>query len=65
MTEIKRIEKGIARNGRAAYKKARENGNAFIMVGNAIFRVSADGSREKVNELSSTRVKAKVKKFSI
>jgi hypothetical protein len=65
MTDIKRIQEGLAREGRAAYKKAKEHNYAFIAVGNSIYRVSADGSREKISTLSSTRVKAKCKKFAI
>lgn len=65
MTEVKRIQKGLARNGRSAYKKAKANSYAFIAVGNSIYRMSADGSREKVGDLTSTRVKAKRKKFAI
>ena len=65
MTEIKRIQKSLAREGRSAYNNAKKNSNAFITVGNSIYRMSADGSREKVSDLSSTRVKAKCKKFVI
>lgn len=65
MTEIKKIKKGLAREGRAAYNKAKENSYAFIAVGNSIYRMSADGTRKKVSNLSSIRVKAKCKKFAI
>lgn len=65
MTEIKKIQKGLAREGRSAYNKAKKNSHAFITVGNCIYRMSADGSREKVSDLPSTRVKAKCKKFVI
>jgi len=65
MTEIKRIQKGLAREGRSAYNNAKKNSNAFIAMGNSIYRMSADGSREKVSNLPSTRVKAKCKKFVI
>lgn len=55
----------MARNGRVAYKEAKTNDNAFIIVGNSIYRMSADGSRDKVEVLSTTRVKTKQKKFVI
>lgn len=65
MTEVKRIQKRLARNGRDAYKMAKSSDNAFIVVGNSIYRMSADGSRDKVEVLSTTRVKTKQKKFVI
>ena len=65
MTEIKKIQKGLAREGRTAYKKAKENSFAFIAVGNSIYRMASDGTREKISDLSSIRVKAKRKKFVI
>ena len=65
MTEIKRIQKGLAREGRTAYNRAKEDSYAFIAVGNSIYRMSIDGSREKVSDLASTRVKAKCKKFAL
>ena len=49
MTEVKRIQKGLAREGRSAYNNAKKNSNAFIAMGNSIYRMSADGSREKVS----------------
>jgi len=65
MTEVKRIKRGLAREGRSAYNRAKENNYAFIAVGNSIYRMSSDGSKEKISDISSTRVKAKCKKFSI
>lgn len=65
MTEVKRIQKGIAREGRTAYNNAKKNSNAFITLGNSIYRMSADGSREKVSSITSTRVKVKCKKFAL
>lgn len=65
MTEVKRIKQGLAREGRSAYNKAKKNSYAFIAVGNSIYRILADGTREKINELESTRVKAKCKEFEI
>ncbi len=63
MTEINKIRRGLSRNGREAYKHAKENGNAFIIMGNSIYQILADGSRKKLHELSTTRVKAKQKSF--
>lgn len=65
MTEVKRIQKRLARNGRVAYKAAKSTDNAFIVMGNSIYRMSADGTKEKVEVLASTRVKTKQKKFVI
>lgn len=65
MTEVKRIKRGLAREGRSAYNRAKENSYAFIAVGNSICRMLADGTKEKISDISSTRVKAKCKKFSI
>ena len=65
MTEVKRIQKRLARNGRVAYKAAKSTDNAFIVMGNSIYRMSADGTKEKVEVLTSTRVKTKQKKFVI
>ncbi|MBE6270564.1 MAG: hypothetical protein E7101_06385 [Prevotella ruminicola] len=65
MTEVKRIQKALSREGRTAYNRAKENSSAFIAVGNSIYRMSADGTKEKISDISSTRVKAKCKNFSI
>ena len=65
MTEIKKIKKSLAREGRSAYKQAKIKDNAYIVVGNSIYRVLADGSRKKVKELSKTRVKAHPKQYVI
>lgn len=65
MTEVKRIQKALSREGRTAYNRAKENSYAFIAVGNSIYRMLADGTKEKISDISSTRVKAKCKNFSI
>lgn len=65
MTEIERIYKNLARDGRIAYNKAKSQDNAFIVIGNSIYRMSSDGDRHKVRDLSTTRVKVKQKKFVI
>lgn len=60
MPEKEIIYKRLARDGRTAYKKAKSQDNAFITIGNSI-RISADGAKCKVGDLSITRVKAKQK----
>ncbi|MBR4114711.1 MAG: hypothetical protein IKK40_01680 [Bacteroidales bacterium] len=65
MTEMQKIKKSLAREGRSAYKQAKIKDNAYIVVGNNIYRVLADGSRKKVKELSKTRVKAHQKQYVI
>ena len=65
MTEIKKIQRGLAQDGRQAYQEAKSNNNAFILIGNSIYRIGADGSREMVKTLPSTKVKAKKKKYTI
>lgn len=65
MSETKRINKRLAQEGRIAYKNAKSQDNAFIVIGNSIYRMSADGTRRKIDDLSTTRVKARQKKFVI
>ena len=65
MTEKKRIKLKLESDGRNAYNKAKSGDNAFILMGNSIYRMSADGSKEKIVVLTSTKVKAKQKKFTI
>lgn len=65
MIEKKKIRKGLALKGRNAYLDAKKNGYAFIAIGNSIYKMSADGTKEKVEELMSTRVKTKQKRFSL
>lgn len=65
MTEKKRIQSKLVKKGRIAYNVAKSENKAFIVMGNSIYRMLADGSKEKVEELSSTRVKVRQKKFVI
>lgn len=65
MTETERINKRLARDGRVAYKKAKSKDKAFIVIGNSIYRMSADGAKYKVEDLSTTRVRVKQKTFEI
>lgn len=48
MTEIKKIQKGLAREGRTAYKKAKENSSAFIAVGNSIYRFGVKKNKGRI-----------------
>jgi|GEM_PF-1864359 len=64
MTEQKRILQGLSKEGKNAYNKAKQNNNAYILIGNSIYRILADGTREKVETLSeSARVRVKQRKF--
>lgn len=65
MTETNRINKRLAKDGRAAYNKAKSKDKAFIAIGNSIYRVSSDGAKHKVGDLPTTRVKVKQKSFVI
>ena len=65
MTEQKKIQRGLAQKGRQAYQEAKSSSNAFILIGNSIYRVSSDGSKEVVQSLPTTRVKAKQKKYTL
>lgn len=57
MTETDRINKRLAQDGRVAYKEAKNIDKAFIVIGNGIYRMLADGTKSKVADLSTTRVK--------
>ena len=59
MTEANRLRKAIARDNRSAYRAAKAAGSAYIINGNTIYRVYADGSRTAIAKTSSVMVKAK------
>lgn len=65
MTETKRINKRLAQDGRKAYKNAKSQNNAFIVIGNSIYRMLADGTRCKVEDLPTTRVRTRQRRFMI
>lgn len=65
MTEIQKIQRALAEDGRQAYQEAKSNNNAFILIGNSIYRINADGSREKIETLPQTKVRVKRKKYAI
>ena len=52
MTEYKKIQKELARKGRTAYNRAKSDDNAYIVIGNAIYRMFSDGRRELVQARS-------------
>lgn len=65
MTEVGRINKRLAKDGRIAYNEAKSKDQAFIVIGNSIYCMSADGGKSKVADLPTTRVKAKLKRIEI
>jgi len=66
MTEKNKIQKGLSVDGRKAYDKAKRENNAYIVIGNSIYLVKADGSREKIEALpNQTRVKVTERKFTL
>jgi len=65
MTELKKIQAELTKHGRKAYQKAKNENNAYIVIGNSIYRVQADGNREKMETISQTRVKTRQKKFTL
>lgn len=65
MTEIQKIQRALAEDGRQAYQEAKSNNNAYILIGNSIYRINADGSREKIKTLPQTKVRVKKKQYTI
>lgn len=63
MTELKKIQAVLARKGRVAYNRAKSDNNAYIVIGNAIYRIYSDGRRELVQSIPSIKVKAVAKKI--
>ena len=63
MTELKKIQAELARKGRIAYNRAKSDNNAYIVIGNAIYRMYSDGRRELVRSIPSIKVKAVAKKI--
>lgn len=63
MTELKKIQAELARKGRVAYNRAKSDNNAYIVIGNAIYRMYSDGRRELVQSIPSIKVKAVAKKI--
>jgi hypothetical protein len=63
MTEYKKIQKELARKGRTAYNRAKSDDNAYIVIGNAIYRMFSDGRRELVQAIPSIKAKVSTKKI--
>lgn len=63
MTEVKIIQTALARKGRTAYNRAKSDNNAYVVRGNAIYRIYSDGSKELVQTIPSIKAKALVKKI--
>ena len=59
MTEVMKIKQVLAKDGSKAYENGKSNSCAYIMRGNSIVRVLADGSKELVNKISSSKVKVR------
>ena len=65
MSELEKIQRSLSRDGRKAYRKAKKNDNAYILYGNSICRVGANGKRDVVFSLPKTKVLVKKKQFEI
>ena len=63
MTEVKIIQTELARKGRTAYNRAKSDNNAYVVRGNAIYRIYSDGSKELVQPIPSIKARALVKKI--
>lgn len=59
MTEVKRIKQSLARDGSKAFVEGKNHSGAYIMRGNSIVRVTANGNIEVVKKTSQVRVKVK------
>ena len=59
MPEAKVIAECISRDGKAAYRRARNNGGAYTVRGNSIVRTSADGSTIVVRNIDQVKVRLK------
>lgn len=59
MPEAKVIADCISRDGKAAYRRARNSGGAYTVRGNSIVRTSADGSSIIVRNIEQVKVRLK------
>ena len=59
MPEAKVIAECISRDGKAAYRRARNSGGAYTVRGNSIVRISADGSTIVVRNIDQVKVRLK------
>ena len=58
MTELKKIQVELTRKGRVAYDRAKSDNNAYVVRGNAIYRIYSDGRKELIQSIPSTKAKA-------
>lgn len=63
MTELRKIQLVLARKGRVAYNRAKRDDNAYVVRGNAIYRIYSDGRKELIQPIPSIKAKALVKKI--
>lgn len=59
MPEAKVIAECISRDGKAAYRRARNSGGAYTVRGNSIVRTRADGSTIVVRNIDQVKVRLK------
>lgn len=59
MTEVKLIKASLAKEGKKAYLSRKSHCGAYVMRGNAIVRVTQNGSIEVVKRVPQVRVKVK------
>lgn len=59
MTEVKIIKATLAKEGKKAYLSRKSQNGAYVMRGNAIVRVTQDGSINVVKRVPQTRVRLK------
>lgn len=59
MTEVKIIKATLAKEGEKAYLSRKSQNGAYVMRGNAIVRVTQDGSINVVKRVPQTRVRLK------
>lgn len=65
MTEYNKIKKELARKGRTAYNRAKSDDNAYIVIGNAIYRMFSDGRRELIQTIPSIKARVVDKKIKL
>lgn len=59
MTEVNKIKSSIAKEGNKAFESGKNNTGAYVMRGNAIVRVTSNGSIEVVQRTAQAKVRIK------
>ena len=59
MTEAKKIQHSLEKNGRRAFEQSKNSTGAYVMRGNSIVRVTSNGSIEVVKKTSQVKVRIK------